>query len=130
MKELKIKKEGCVGCQACEMVCSAVHGGGFNPKYARIRIAARLPLPKSPTVCIFCEDAPCIETCPTESISREEIGILKVDRNTCTGCELCVEACPYRGLFFDHRANIPISCDLCGGKPKCTDVCPVDLISW
>lgn len=130
MKALKIKKNGCVGCQACEMVCSAAHGGGFNPRYARIKLAARLPLPKSPTACIHCAKAHCIEACPTDSLSREGRGVLQLNKDTCTGCGLCVEACPYHGLFFDKRANLPLYCDLCGGKPKCVEICPMDIISW
>ncbi len=130
MKELTIKQEGCVGCQACEMICSATHEGGFNPKYARIKVPARLPLPISPKVCIFCEDAPCIDSCPSGSLSRQGRSPLVIDKDTCTGCMICIDACPYEGLFFDHKNELPISCDLCEGNPKCINICPVDIISW
>lgn len=130
MKALNIKSKGCVGCQACEMICSAVHGGGFNPKYTRIRVASRIPLPESPTVCIFCDDAYCIESCPSASLSREDEGPIVVDRNTCTGCGICVDACPYNGMFFNDKDAFPISCDLCGGQPRCINICPVDILSW
>lgn len=112
------------------MICSASHGRGFNPRYARIRVRSRIPLPEAPAVCTFCEEASCIEACPTESLSREAVGSpLILNAETCTGCGQCVDACPNNGLFFDEKSSTPIACDLCKGEPQCVRICPAGVIS-
>lgn len=53
--------------------------------------------------------------------------MLKIDKETCTGCGICVDECPYDALTLkDNVAVVDMDkCTLCG---VCVDVCPVDAI--
>jgi len=117
----------CTGCKTCELVCSLYHFGECNPRRSAIRIIRRerdglvfcLPL-----VCQQCKQAPCIEACPTEALSRDGgQGILSVDEERCSACGDCVEACPAGCIFIDSDRMVAISCDLCGGQPQCVLTC-------
>jgi carbon-monoxide dehydrogenase iron sulfur subunit len=117
----------CTGCKTCEVTCSLYHFGECNPLKSAIRIIRR---EKSglvfclPLVCQQCEPAPCIEACATGALSRcEERGILIIDKEGCTACELCVEACPIGCLSIDTDRTELINCDLCGGEPQCVLTC-------
>ncbi len=117
----------CTGCRECEVVCSLYHFAECNPERAAIRIIRRErdglvePLP---LVCQQCEQAPCIDACPTEALFRKgEGGVVTVDEEKCSGCKDCAEACPAGCIFIDRKRNVAICCDLCGGQPQCVDLC-------
>lgn len=117
----------CTGCRECEVVCSLYHFAECNPERAAIRIMRRErdglvePLP---LVCQQCEQAPCIDACPTEALFRKgEGGVVTVDEEKCSGCKDCAEACPAGCIFMDRKRNVAICCDLCGGQPQCVDLC-------
>ena len=52
---------------------------------------------------------------------------IRIDIETCIGCEACVSSCLYEALSMDdgHAAVDPDKCALCG---SCVDVCPVGAI--
>jgi Fe-S-cluster-containing hydrogenase component 2 len=75
-----------------------------------------------PLVCQQCERAPCIDTCPSDALSRSA-GILKVDAGLCTGCGDCTDACPAGCIFPDDQTGVAICCDLCGSEPQCVALC-------
>lgn len=117
----------CTGCKECEVICSLHHFGECNPERSAIRIIRRErnglvePLP---LVCQQCEEAPCIEACPTDALSRENpMAVITVDKEKCTGCGECHDACPAGCIFIDIREDVAICCDLCGGQPQCIDLC-------
>jgi carbon-monoxide dehydrogenase iron sulfur subunit len=117
----------CTGCKSCEMVCSLYHFQECNPKLSAIRIIRKerdglvlcLPL-----VCQHCQQAYCIEACPTGAISKDEQqGIIVIDNEQCNACGACVEACPIGCISTDDATNVAIHCDLCGGHPMCVPAC-------
>lgn len=117
----------CTGCKTCEVVCSLYHFGECNPLKSAIRIIRR---EKSglvfclPLVCQQCEQAPCIEACPTVALHRDKKrGILTIDEEECTECGLCIEACPAWCIHIDTENGKVIHCDLCGGQPQCVPAC-------
>ncbi len=41
----------------------------------------------------------CVEACPNQAISREDV--VKIDENLCTECGVCVAACKHGALSLE-----------------------------
>jgi len=127
-----LKKE-CTGCHACEIACKQEHGLGVGPRL--VRVIEKAP-DFIPIYCHHCAKAPCLESCPVEAISRNELGIVLIDEQVCIGCRECVEACPFGAMQFDENLETAIKCDLCfdrlqdGKPPACAAVCPTGCIVY
>jgi formate dehydrogenase iron-sulfur subunit len=89
-------------------------------------------------VCKHCEEAGCLEACPTGSIVRTEVGSVLVQNDVCNGCGYCVVACPF-GVIDRRPAPLPdaggaFKCTFCydrqksGLTPACAKVCPTESI--
>ncbi|MDP6178343.1 MAG: 4Fe-4S dicluster domain-containing protein [Desulfatiglandales bacterium] len=131
-KVLMIDYQKCTGCRQCEMICSVVHEGVSNPSRSRIKVmkweAEGLYIPMS---CQQCEDAPCMNVCPVNAISRDEdIGFVTVDYDVCIGCRTCVAVCPFGAMNFDVIDKKVSKCDLCGGDPQCVRFCEVKAVDY
>jgi formate dehydrogenase iron-sulfur subunit len=99
-------------------------------------------------VCKHCEEAGCLEACPTGSIVRTEVGSVLVQNDVCNGCGYCVVSCPFgvidrRPAFAEATAGRPeplpeaggaFKCTFCydrqksGLVPACAKVCPTESI--
>ena len=66
-------------------------------------------------VCKHCEEAGCLEACPTGSIVRTEVGSVLVQNDVCNGCGYCVVSCPF-GVIDRRPEPLPDA----GGAFKCT----------
>ena len=130
MDLIEINLDKCVGCRLCEMVCSLVHEGECSTAKSRIKIYRDEEYGNNlVSVCLQCEEPYCVESCTLDAISRDyKTGIVGVDEELCTGCELCIDACPMRGIFLDGDKHSAIKCDLCGGDPECVKVCSREAI--
>ncbi len=118
--------EACTGCRFCEMVCSLEYDKtGINPERSRIKILNNSDKGLyTPSTCRLCLDAPCVESCPTQALSQNnETGVVAVDEEECTGCELCIEACEFNSILMHPEKNVVAICDLCGGELKCIKYC-------
>jgi len=82
------------------------------------------------SVCVQCEEAPCIASCPVDAISRNNDYAININQELCTLCELCTEACPYGGISLDKQSGEIFVCDLCGGDPACVKWCPTNAIQY
>ncbi len=126
-------KKDCMGCHACEVACKQEHGLGIGPRL--VRVIEKAP-DFIPIHCHHCAKAPCLESCPTEAISRNEQGIVLINGELCIGCRACLEACPFGAMQFDDDKEIAVKCDLCVKKinndeePACSRVCPTQCIFW
>lgn len=89
-------------------------------------------------VCKHCEEAGCLEACPTGSIVRTETGTVFVQNDVCNGCGYCVVSCPF-GVIDRRPAPLPdhggaFKCTFCydrqksGLTPACAKVCPTESI--
>lgn len=89
-------------------------------------------------VCKHCEEAGCLEACPTGSIVRTEVGSVLVQHDVCNGCGYCVVSCPF-GVIERRPQPLPgaggaFKCTFCydrqksGLVPACAKVCPTESI--
>ncbi len=132
MKTLKPAPELCTGCRLCLLGCSFRHEEAFSEARARLKVHADEVRSRfEPVVCRQCADAPCIQACLTEAISRDAItGAVLLDANACIGCRACEEACNYGAIVFSDDTGRVQLCDLCGGAPECANSCPHGAIEY
>ena len=86
------------------------------------------------TRCNHCEDAPCVEICPTTALFKRKDGIVDFDGGRCIGCKACMQGCPYDALYIDPQTETAAKCNFCAHKvevglePPCVTVCPTQAI--
>lgn len=138
----------CNGCYTCQFACKDEHcGNDWSPLakpqpeigqfWVHLLEKVRGTVPKvkvayRPHLCMHCDDAPCIESCPIENaIYKRDDGLVIIDPEKCTGCRNCVDACPYQTIFFNEDLNIAQKCTGCAhlldsgwAEPRCADACP------
>jgi Fe-S-cluster-containing hydrogenase component 2 len=84
-----------------------------------------------PIVCKVCENAPCIEVCPTHSLIRDPLsGSITVYEPYCIGCGLCAEMCPIGAISIHAENGVAAVCDLCMGSPLCVQYCPTQALTY
>ena len=115
----------CTGCRACELACSFVSEGVFQPSRSRVTVVKYdeqgIDIPLG---CMHCENAPCVSACPVSAISTDsETGAVLLDNNVCIGCKLCITVCPFGAIGYKDREGILYKCDLCSGEPECVNWC-------
>jgi formate dehydrogenase iron-sulfur subunit len=91
-------------------------------------------------VCKHCEQAGCLEACPTGAIFRTEISSVYVQDDVCNGCGYCVVSCPF-GVIDRRQPSLPggggaFKCTFCydrqsaGLTPACAKACPTESIQF
>jgi len=125
-RKLVVIPEQCSGCKICELTCAIEHFNVNNPKKSAIRVIVTYPHPvvRMPIVCSQCKNAPCANACPVDALSRNEEGVVVLDKDLCISCMHCLEACPFGAMYAHEDCDAPIKCDLCGGDPQCVKKCP------
>jgi len=120
---LVIDQERCIGCEACTIACKLENNG--NGGWVRVETEnapgkdlpagcfPRLHLTFLPRLCNHCDSPPCVEACPEEAIVKREDGIVMLDHELCTGCQLCLPACPYDALTLNEDGTKAEKCNLC-----------------
>lgn len=128
MNELKFvigDPEICTGCMICVISCSMYYHKVISPFQSRVRVQRVEPGLDFPLFCQNCDDAPCIEACPEQALSRTSKGIVIVNNQKCTGHGACVIACPYNAITINPDTGKAIKCIQCG---QCVKRCPVNAI--
>ena len=102
---IDVKK--CVTCYACVLACKQEHFLPPNIFKNRLLVGERGEYPNVtkfvyPIQCNQCENAVCVEVCPTRATYKRDDGVVVVDSDRCTGCQSCVTACPYQQRMMTY----------------------------
>lgn len=154
-----IDLETCVGCHSCTIACKVSNGTPPGVHFASVIEHEVGTYPNArreflPVLCNHCEDAPCVDVCPTGASYKRADGIVAVHSDICIGCRACDTACPYghrhyiepgalrTGYFNDGLTKFEelkyerwtdgtvSKCDFCmertdqGLQPACVETCP------
>lgn len=108
----------CVGCTECEVACHKINAvpEGQARLYVQNKTDPATPMEKRyvRVSCQQCEDAPCVNVCPTKACHRdEETGIVTMNADDCIACKYCIVACPYDVRFINHETKAAENCNFC-----------------
>ncbi|MEV6103448.1 4Fe-4S dicluster domain-containing protein [Streptomyces sp. NPDC051940] len=153
----------CIGCKACEVACKEwnqlpgpepAFGDGYDNtgaldarSWRHVEFIDNVPDETVGTgqgkawlmmsdVCKHCQDASCMEVCPTGAIIRTEFDSVFIQPDVCNGCRDCIAACPYSVIGMDDHGGVAQKCTLCydrlqgGMEPACAKACPTDSIQF
>lgn len=127
----------CIGCHACSVACKAefdVPLGAFRDsvKYVEAGTYPKATRHFIPVLCNQCEDAPCLNACPTGAVVRMDGGEVMIDEGDCNLNKYCMSACPYGAIYIDDDKVVAQKCTFCrhrtaeGREPACVDACPTN----
>jgi formate dehydrogenase iron-sulfur subunit len=156
----------CIGCKACEVACKEWNGVGEDglnwsgysydntgavgaSTWRHVKFVEETPIagfggnaPDQPSwtfssdVCKHCEEAGCLEACPTGAIVRTEFGGVFVQPDICNGCAYCIVSCPFGVVAKNEKDGRAFKCTFCydrqkvGLKPACAQACPTESIQF
>ena len=129
----------CIGCHACTVACKSENEVPLGVFRTWVKYTEKGTFPDTRrffTVerCNHCDNAPCIEICPTKALYRRPDGIVDFDPSRCIGCKSCMQACPYDAIYIDPFTNTAAKCNYCAHRvdqdllPACVVVCPTKAI--
>ena len=131
MRVLKIVPERCTGCLRCELACSYMQTGSFQPSRSVIRVSPfEGHTSYAPYTCTQCAEGWCMTACPVGAIVISPVGAKVVKDDQCVGCKLCTIACPYGTMFYSPETQKAFKCNLCSGDPACVTACPTQAILY
>lgn len=144
----------CNGCYNCQIACKDEHVGNDWSPYAKPQpdtgqfwtrmiehergSVPRVRVTYMPMFCMHCDDAPCVDSCPTDAIYKRDDGVVIIDPEECRGHKNCIDACPYEDvIYFNKDLNIAQKCTFCAHlldddweAPRCVDACPTDALRF
>ena len=156
----------CIGCKACEVACKewndvgddGLDWSGYSydntgavgaSTWRHVKFVEETPIagfggnaPGQPSwtfssdVCKHCEEAGCLEACPTGAIVRTEFGGVFVQPDICNGCAYCVVSCPFGVVAKNEKDGRAFKCTFCydrqkvGLNPACAQACPTESIQF
>ncbi|MEO5917999.1 MAG: 4Fe-4S dicluster domain-containing protein [Candidatus Limnocylindrales bacterium] len=134
-----IDQTSCIGCHACTTACKAENDVplGVNRTWVKYIERGSFPDTKRDIAvlrCNHCEDAPCVEVCPTTAMFQRPDGIVDFDTDRCIGCKACIQACPYDAIYIDPEKHVAEKCNFCSHRvdqgllPACVVVCPTESL--
>ena len=153
-KVLIIDIAKCNGCHNCQVACKDEHvGNDWSPIarpqplagqfWTKVTDKVRGSVPKVKvsylhTICLHCDEAPCIKACPNRAIYKRSDGIVIIDPLKCKGNKNCIKECPYQGvIYFNEELNISQKCTFCAhlidkgwDETRCSDACPTGAFTF
>ena len=144
---LIIDIEKCEDCNNCFLACKDEHVDNEWPGYTNaqprhghrwINIVRKergqfplIDVAYRPTLCLHCDNAPCIQADDGQAIFKRDDGLVLIDPHRAMGQKKLVKACPYGAIWWNAEKNVPQKCTLCAHlldagwqQPRCVQVCP------
>lgn len=137
--------ERCLACRSCKLACAVEHSKSKN----LFEAIKETPLPQSqikvegkenftmPLQCRHCEDAPCLQICPSKAIARlDPKSPIIISDKLCVGCKQCITVCPFGVIGESREGRIATKCDLCIERliadrlPACVAACPTKALKF
>ena len=127
----------CIGCHGgCQVGCKTENEISLGPSRSKLYtmgptgVFPNLQMYFLPLMCQQCENPTCVEVCPTGACYKDETdGVIKIDRDSCIGCESCKRACPYDAIILNKELHVADKCNVCesrraeGEEPACVRNC-------
>ncbi len=142
MPEIMVDPSRCMACRSCEIACGINRDsvaktvvGAFKEEVKptpRVSVQGNETL-SLPVQCRHCEEALCVDTCPSGALYRsEEDNRVLFDDNRCIGCWMCVGVCPFGAIKPGSEGKVSIKCDACYGmeRPFCVEACPTKALAY
>ena len=137
---LVIDLDRCIGCQTYRIACKVEHELDTGSAIRVDTIGGKYPDTPSgiypnlsmywlPVPCMHCDEPSCMDACPEEAIYKRKDGLVLVDEDKCTGCQVCIDVCPYNVITYDDNRDVIWKCTLChhrideGLEPFCVICC-------
>ena len=145
----------CKNLKKCQTACNHAHDLKAGQNWIKVYPMddAQHTAPYwQPTICMHCDEPPCVKVCPVDATFKRQDGIVLIDSDRCIGCRFCMAACPYSTRVFNwgdpglpvdiaaqpYNAETSIpqkkgtvgKCDFCadmtrmGKLPHCVSACP------
>lgn len=140
--KLQLNVDRCVACGACVVACNDQNDIDVSEMSPFRRIAdyeektaeGHTEFKYISVSCMHCDDAPCVNGCPSGCLYKDaETGLTLFDNTNCIGCHSCSMACPVGAPSF--RDGRMYKCDGCvvrmeyGFRPACVMACPSDALT-
>lgn len=129
-----IDQRRCVGCMACIVACKREND--VPEEHFRTRVVEtiqgsfpKLRMELRSELCNHCDNAPCVDNCPTGASYKETDGTVQIKSYKCVGCKACLAACPYDVRYMHPEKGFADKCTFCreriteGKEPACVSTC-------
>ena len=88
-----------------------------------------------PTMCMHCDDAPCIAAAKNDAIKKRDDGIVIIDPVKAKGQKYLVDSCPYGAIWWNEEKQVPQHwnfdahlIDSGWVEPRCVQSCPTGAL--